>query len=116
MARSDYGPEVQSAMKEPPRKGLPGKRPKPDSPAKAKAEGDTPAELARDKQRGIVEGSARDEQMDAAAHPIPQQHSPPQPQGGVAPQGGNMGHSPAHAMMAASIAHAILGGGRGGGY
>lgn len=113
MARSDYGPEVKSAMKQPPRKGLPGKRPPPDTKAEAKKEGDTPAELARDKARGIAEGSPRDEALDmgnqgAVAPPsaVPPTH-PPSPGGGA---------NPAHAAIAASIAHAILGGGRGGGY
>ena len=112
MARSDYGPEVKSAMQQPPRGGKPGKRP----PPKSAPEKETPADLAMDKQRGIAQGSPQDLKMDAASHPIPPQHSPPQPQGGVAPQGGNMGNSPAHAMMAASIAHAILGGNKGGSY
>lgn len=104
MARSDYGPEVKSAMKEPPRKGAPGKRPPPPK------EKETPGDIAMDKQRGIAQGSPQDQAMDARLGPTgavaPQPPHPP------APGGAN----PAHAMMAASIAHAILGGSKGGGY
>jgi hypothetical protein len=63
----------------------------PDTRAEAKAEGDTPQEMARDKARGIVEGSPQDEALDAQQ----MQH------GGVPP----------HVAAAAGIAHAILSGG-----
>jgi len=93
MAATDYGPEIKAAQvqrpKFPPKRG--GK-PKPDTKAKAKAEGDTPAEMAADKKRGIVEGSPQDERMDMQA----MQH----------PQGGLPLH---HVQAATSIAHAILG-------
>lgn len=92
MPAGNFDNEIKGAMsqrgKPPPKRGA--KFP-PDSRAEAKAEGDTPAELARDKARGIVEGSPRDERMDAMA----MQHA-----GGPAP----------HQVAAAtSIAHAILG-------
>jgi len=86
MARGDYSAEVKSAMKQH------GKEP--DSAAEKRREGDTPAELRRDKQRGIVEGSPRDEQLDTAAMQQathPSLHAPPH-----------------HVNAAASIAHAIL--------
>lgn len=100
MARgaNDYTPEIKSAMK-------------PDTAAEKKREGDTPAEMARDKKRGIVEGSARDEQLDAQqmqrVQP-PVQPTQPMQHGGLPPH---------HVAAAAGIAHAILNGGRsGGGY
>jgi len=93
MATTDYGPEIKAAQAQRP-KFLPkrGAKGKPDTKAEAKAEGDTPAEMAADKKRGIVEGSPQDEMMDKqrmAAH----------------------GGSPAPHQVAAatSIAHAILG-------
>jgi len=98
MAATDYGPEIKAAQSQrpkpkrpPPGKGSPPKN-KVDTPAEAKAEGDTPAEMAADKKRGIVEGSPRDERMDMQA----MQH----------PQGGLPLH---HVQAATSIAHAILG-------
>ena len=91
---TDYGPEIKAAQaqaKPRPSKAKRGKFP-PDTKKEAKAEGDTPAELARDKSRGFVEGSPRDERMDMQA----MQH----------PQGGLPLH---HVQAATSIAHAILG-------
>ena len=95
MAATDYGPEIKAAQaqrpKFPPKRGAKGK-PYSETKAEAKAEGDTPAEMAADKKRGIVEGSPRDERMDMQA----MQH----------PQGGLPLH---HVQAATSIAHAILG-------
>jgi len=91
---TDYGPEIKAAQaqaKPRPSKAKRGKFP-PDTKQEAKAEGDTPAELARDKSRGIVEGRPRDERMDMQA----MQH----PQGSPAPH---------QVATATSIAHAILG-------
>jgi len=87
MAKTDYGPEVQSAMKE------------------------TPADRARDKARGIKEGSAQDEKIDrqpgnrAPMQPMPaNMQQVPRP-AGDAPTPPDLHHVAA----AASIAHAILG-------
>jgi hypothetical protein len=87
---SNFAPEIKSSMAKkqmPPPKKATGAA-KPDGP------GDTPAEMARDKARGIVEGSPQDEALDIRNAP------PPRPGGGTT--------NPAHAAMAASIAHAIL--------
>ena len=114
MARTDYGPEIKSSMGGAVgRKAPPGKRlPSANAPAKKVApEQDNPAEMAQDKQRGIAPGSPQDLAMDArgaGAGPSQQVPRPPTPGGG--------GANPAHAMMAASIAHAILGGSKGGSY
>jgi hypothetical protein len=104
MAATDYGPEIKSSMQNKfrvkPKRGVGGQgspakknlvtsvRAK-DSPAQAKAEGDTPAEMARDKARGIVEGSPRDEALDAKSVGMPPDAH--------------------HVAAAAGIAHAILG-------
>lgn len=90
MARGDYSPEIKSAMQSK------GKKYPPDTAAEKKKEGDTPQELARDKQRGIVEGSPRDERIDVQA----MQPAQPQQSSGHAP--------PHHVAAAAGIAHAIL--------
>ena len=88
-------------------KSAPSKRPSLRQP-------DTKADMALDKKRGIAEGSPQDEGIDAQvakaspASPVGQQMPHP-----PAPSGGS---SPAHAAMATSIAHAILQGGKGGGY
>lgn len=93
---SNFAPEIKSAMNEPPKsKSKPPTR-------------ETPADMARDKARGIKEGSPQDEAIDAK---LPVQAGPPmgmmRPGGGM--QGGPPpGANPAHAAMAASIAHAIL--------
>jgi hypothetical protein len=105
MARTDYGPEVKSAMG-----GNVGKKPPVKRPATGRPDpNETPADLASDKAKGIAQGSPQDQAMDAR---LP-------PGGAVAPQPPHppaQGVHPAHAMMAASIAHAILGGSKGGGY
>jgi hypothetical protein len=101
MARGagNYTSEIKSAMQ-------PSN--KPDTAAEKKREGDTPAEMARDKKRGIVEGSARDEQLDAQQMQRAQPTVQPLQHGGLPPH---------HVAAAAGIAHAILNGGRsGGGY
>ena len=69
MASSKFEGEIKGAMaqrgKQPPPKR--GAKPYSETKAEAKAEGDTPAELARDKARGIKEGSPRDERLDMQA-------------------------------------------------
>lgn len=119
MARGNYGPEVKAAIgeKKPSTKKGPPTRSK-APPPRGNDPGDTPADMARDKRMGIAEDSARDQAIDARN--VPGQHAPPpqsaslhaSPPHPPSPGGAN----PAHAAMAASIAHAILGGGRGGGY
>lgn len=106
MARGDYGPEVKAAISE--------KKPSTKKgPPKRSSKPDTPADMARDKQRGIPEGSPEDLAIDArqpsgvGQMPPRQGQMPPHP---PAPGGAN----PVHAAMATSIAHAILGGGKGG--
>lgn len=97
MASTDYGPEIKSSMQNKftpkPKRGSGGKVPPPnskkDTQAEAKAEGDTPAEMARDKARGIVEGSPRDEALDTKSVGMPPDAH--------------------HVAAAAGIAHAILG-------
>lgn len=90
MAASDYGPEIKSSMQ---KKPSPGKaKGYKDTKAEAKAEGDTPAEMARDKARGIAEGSPRDERLDMKS--MPMHNVPPDAH---------------HVAAAAGIAHAILG-------
>lgn len=91
MASTDYGPEVRGAMqnakpkqpKFPPRKGA--------NPQSAKEPGpeDNPADMARDKARGIIEGSPQDEALDAKSVGMPPDAH--------------------HVAAAAGIAHAILG-------
>lgn len=89
VASSNFDNEIKGAMAKPSKPLAKRSKFPPDTKAEAKAEGDTPAEMARDKARGIVEGSPRDERLDAQ-----QMH------GGIAP----------HQVAAAtSIAHAILG-------
>ena len=95
MARSNFGPEVKAAMAE---KGkTTGKKPPPGK--------DSPAEMKQDAQRGIAPGSPQDEALDAAP-PAPNAPTLPPAHTSVAQPSG---HSPAHAAIAASIAHAILG-------
>lgn len=99
MARSNFGPEVKAAMAE---KGkTTGKKP---PPGKGEA-GDTAAEMKRDAKQGIAQGSPQDQAMDMGQAPGIATTRPPSPTS-VAQPGG---HSPAHAAIAASIAHAILG-------
>jgi len=97
MAGGNYGPEIRAAMQSKPKGKAPPPRGRnkipPDTRAEAKAEGDTPQEMARDKARGIVEGSPQDEQLDM-------QNNAPRP-----PTGGGV-HP--HVAAAAGIAHAIL--------
>lgn len=97
MARGSFDPEIKAAMQSRPKGKAPPPRGRnkmpPDTRAEAKAEGDTPQEMARDKARGIVEGSPQDEALDAQQ----MQHG----SGGVPP----------HVAAAAGIAHAILSGG-----
>lgn len=83
MPRTDYGPEVKS--------GLNAGQPK---QVKKSPPRESIADMRRDKQRGIKEGSAQDMKLDA----MPANQAPP---------GGDHAN-PAHAAMAASIAHAIL--------
>jgi len=87
MMASDYGPEIKASQSKPVKR-----------PSQVKKE--SPADKARDVKHGIPEGGARDMKLDA----MPANQAPPSMQGG-----GGGGHSPAHAAMAASIAHAILG-------
>jgi hypothetical protein len=94
----NYGPEVKAAM------ANPGKR-----PSQVKKGAETPADRLRDERRGIKEGSPQDLKLDAQPGNMqapPTQVLPPQAPGG--PPSGGMAN-PAHAAMAASIAHAILG-------
>lgn len=94
--RQSYKAEIDASVKNPtPRSNKRANPPKRESAADKAA--DTPAELARDKQRGIVEGTAQDEAMDV----------PPQQRGGAI--------HPHHVTAASGIAHAILNAGRGGG-
>jgi hypothetical protein len=65
---------------------------------------DSPEELAQDKQAGIKQNSPQDMAMDAK---MSGGLAPMGPGGGGAPPSSG-GPSPAHAAMAASIAHAIL--------
>ncbi len=93
MAKTDYGPEVKSAMEEK----------------------DSPAEIARDRRAGIKQGSPRDVAMDAKDKgPQPSQKDPPMHYVGAMPhaQQAAMGNPEQMARMqhAAGIAHAILGG------
>ena len=91
----NYGPEIKSAMQGP------GTRP---SQVK-KGIGETPADRQRDQMKGIKEGSPQDLKLDA----MPANQAPPTqvtPPPGAGPAGMA---NPAHAAMAASIAHAILG-------
>jgi hypothetical protein len=98
MARTDYGPEIKKAIAS--RSPSAQKKPPPK---------ESPADQARDKQRGIPEGSAQDARLDAMpqnqmrAGP-PQMAGPPQPQ----PQPPQQGLSPHHITAAAGIAHSIL--------
>jgi hypothetical protein len=97
MASGNFDGEIKGAMAKSPKpkakgKPFPPKRtalPDKDTPAQAKAEGDTPAEMARDKARGIVEGSPQDEALDAKSIGMPPDAH--------------------HVAAAAGIAHAILG-------
>jgi hypothetical protein len=94
MAATDYGSEIKSSMQ---KKPSPGKgKPYKETKAEAKAEGDTPAEMARDKARGIAEGSPRDETLDMQTmrQSMPMHNVPPDAH---------------HVAAAAGIAHAILG-------
>lgn len=106
MARGDYGPEIRQSIASPtPRKSVPQRRPgaggqKPDSPA----------EMAADKAAGIKQNSPQDIAMDAKMGGAPKPMLPPGPP--PMPPGGGGGINPAHAGMAAGIAHAILAGGR----
>ena len=106
MAKSDYGPEVKSAMSEKPKAkqppGFKGKRP-PDK-------GETPADKAMDVKRGIPEGSAQDVAMDAGPPGGASVGMSPPPSTSVSQH--NLSANPAHAAMAASIAHSILQHGR----
>ena len=104
MARGNFEPEIRTAM-------ATGKGPRKNtSPPR-----ESPADQARDKAKGIKEGSSQDQKLDAmpsnqvkAAMP-PQMQQPPQPmQGGTPPD-------LHHVAAATSIAHAILGRSGGGG-
>jgi hypothetical protein len=100
MARGDYAPEIRTSM------ATGGPKRVNTSPPK-----ESPADAARDKMRGIKEGSPQDQKLDA----IPaNQAPPPRPMHMQTAPSGDMPPNPAHAAMAASIAHAILGGGRNG--
>jgi hypothetical protein len=102
MARGDYTPEIKSSIGDSP-KGRLNKSPRKPNPS------ETPADVARDKQRGIKEGSPQDQAIDAQ----PQNQMPKLgneiPARAASPTNSAGGASPAHAAMAASIAHAILG-------
>lgn len=93
----NYGPEIKASMQSPVKR-----------PSAVKKGSETPADKLRDARRGIKEGSGQDLKLDAdpANQAPPAQVLPPQAPGG--PPGGGMAN-PAHAAMAASIAHAILG-------
>jgi hypothetical protein len=100
MARGNYGPEIRQSIDNPvPRKSVPQRSPN-SGGAKPAAKPDSPAEIAADTKAGIKQNSPQDIAMDAG---------PMRPGGGM--QGGppaSGGGNPAHAAMAASIAHAIL--------
>lgn len=106
MPRGNYTPEIKSSMGT----GVKGRvstTPKKPEP------GDTPKDMARDRQRGIPEDSPQDQKIDAQA--VQQGIRPGSQMPTNLPNitSGGGGHDPAHAAMAASIAHAILGrGGR----
>jgi hypothetical protein len=102
MASGNFNPEIRAAMAEK-SKGKPppaGRKPDP---------GETPADAARDKKQGIQEGSQQDAAMDAQSGP----QSGPKIGVSHPPAPGSVAHNntlnPAHAAIAASIAHAILG-------
>jgi hypothetical protein len=108
MARGDYTPEIKSSIGDSP-KGRLNKSPRRPNPR------ETPADVARDKQRGIAEGSPQDQGIDAQPrNQMPKLGNemsartvaPANSTSGASPA---QGASPAHAAMAASIAHAILG-------
>lgn len=112
MARTDYGPEVKKAIDQHGKKSPP----KP-SAGKKNEPGDTPADMARDRQRGIPEDSPQDVRIDArnaanTAPPRVQPHAPMLPGAGPQMAGPPDAH---HVAAAAGIAHAILGS-RSGGY
>jgi hypothetical protein len=86
MAKTDYGPEVKSAMQE------------------------TPADRARDKARGIKENSAQDAKIDARPGNQMPHNMPPNMQAMPRPPGDAPTPPDMHHVAAAtSIAHAILG-------
>jgi len=90
MAKTDYSPEIKSAMS-----------------AKEKADD------ARDKKRGIKEGSPQDIALDKQAG-IPEQPGDiPRPSGGGGMGQPHMGGAGPHAVLASGIAHAILAHARG---
>lgn len=94
MARGDYSPEIRTSLGS----GKPGRVNK--SPPK-----DSPAEIARDTKRGIKQNSPQDIREDAQAS----RNVQPPPMHMMTGAGGGDQTNPAHAAIAASIAHAILG-------
>ena len=96
MARGDYAPEIRTSL------ATGGPKRVNTSPPK-----ESPGDIARDKKRGIKEGSPQDQKLDAMPG---NQVLPPHPQRMQTAPASDMPPNPAHAMMAASIAHAILGG------
>lgn len=94
MAGNSFKSEIQDSMSNPVKRPSQVKK-----ESKADKTADTPAEMARDKSKGIVEGSPQDERLDAQ-----------QSNSGL--HGNSVGGTsppPHHVAMAASIAHAILG-------
>jgi hypothetical protein len=87
---SDYGPEIKASMTGGAKKA--GKAPPPK---------ESSADLAKDKARGIKQGSPQDQKLDA----MPQNQVHPQMQQQM--QGGPPDAH--HVAAAAGIAHAILG-------
>jgi general stress protein YciG len=96
MARGNFDKEIKQSIAE---KGG-GKDP-----------GETPADRARDKQRGIKEGSPQDRRIDAANTPPRPPMQPMPPMAAAGPPSGGVGP----VDHAAAIAHAILQHGRAGG-
>jgi hypothetical protein len=115
MARTDYGPEIRSSLGS----GQLGRVN--TSPPK-----ESPADMKRDAARGIREGSATDQKLDARTG---NQQSPPRGGGAVVisgppsagasrppnPGGGGVPPDLHHVAAATSIAHAILNRSGGGG-
>lgn len=96
MARGDYTPEIRTAMGS----GKPGRVN--TSPSK-----ESPADMARDRKKGIAEGSKQDAGLDALPA---NQARPKMPPGAVGPMPPVSGASDNlhHITAASGIAHAIL--------
>lgn len=96
MARGSFDPEIKQSIEKPaPRKSVPQRRPGGNKPK--------PAASAKPADNGNPQAATADAGKVGIGAMRPGGDLQPQ-----APQAGNQGHSPAHAAMAASIAHAIL--------